>query len=89
MKILLSYIINGFGLFSTVVIFLYTFNVYSFSDLFLWHPLSMSLAFLFFMTQGILTLVSKHGMITTIFKIEDRHEKLSSHMYLQVCSLTN
>lgn len=76
----LSYAASGFGLFVIVTVSVFTALSLGPSAPFFWHPITMTIAFLFFMVQGILTLISKHGF----FNFEERASKLQAHFWCQV-----
>lgn len=80
----LSYAATGFGVFACVVVTVFTALAHAPSVPFFWHPITMSLSFLFFMVQGVLALVGKDSIVHVAFELAERKLKIDVHYYLQV-----
>lgn len=84
MSMILSYAANGFGIFVVGGIALFTALAHSPLTPFFWHPITMSLAFVFYMVQGVLALVSKHSVLHSFFEFAERKFKIDAHYWCQV-----
>lgn len=79
--------LNVLSLLGTAIVAIYTIKSISASEVFFWHPLSMVVAYLFLMIQGVLVLCSRFSVIGKFMRAKDRNSKVDIHQFVQVSSI--